>query len=66
MAKGKQVEIDNEIYRWKLTGSLEKALRIVEVLDSNDASGATPGINQQTFRIKLDEGWYSYPDVIEG
>lgn len=66
MAKGKQVEIDNEIYRWKLTGSLEKALRIVEVLDSNDASGATPGINQQTFRIKLDEGWYTYPDVIEG
>ena len=65
MAKGKMVEIDNEIYRWKLIGAQEKALRSVEVLDGI-TSTSTPGINQQTFRIKLDEGWYSYPDVIEG
>jgi len=65
MAKGKMVEIDNEIYRWKLIGAQEKALRSVEVLDGITSS-STPGINQQTFRIKLDEGWYSYPDVIEG
>lgn len=59
------VEIDNEMYRWKLVGAQEKALRSVEVLDGITSS-STPGINQQTFRIKLDEGWYSYPDVIEG
>lgn len=64
MAKGKMVEIDNEIYRWKLLGAQEKALRSVEVLDGITSS-STPGINQTTFRIKLDEGWYSYPDVIE-
>ena len=65
MAKGKSVEIDNEMYRWKLVGAQEKALRSVEVLDGITSS-STPGINQQSFRIKLDEGWYSYPDVIEG
>ena len=65
MAKGKMVEIDNEIYRWKLIGAQEKALRSVEVLDGITSS-STPGINQTSFRIKLDEGWYSYPDVIEG
>jgi len=64
MAKGKMVEIDNEIYRWKLLGAQEKALRSVEVMDGITSS-STPGINQTTFRIKLDEGWYSYPDVIE-
>ena len=37
-----------------------------EVLDNNDAAGATPGINREPFRIKLDEPWYTYPDVIEG
>lgn len=64
-AKGKTVEIDNEIYRWKLIGAQEKALRSVEVLDGITTE-STPGLNQTTFRIKLDEGWYSYPDVIEG
>ncbi len=64
MAKGKMVEIDNEIYRWKLVGAQEKALRSTAVLDGI-TTGSTPGINQTTFRIALDEGWYSYPDVIE-
>jgi hypothetical protein len=66
MAKGKTVEIDTDVFRWKLTGAEEKFTRIVEVMDNNDAAGSTPGINRQTFRIKLDEAWYTYPDVIEG
>lgn len=65
LAKGKTVEIDNEIYRWKLVGAQEKNLRSVEVLDGLTSS-STPGINRTEFRIKLDEGWYAYPDVIEG
>jgi hypothetical protein len=66
MAKGKMVEIDNEIYRWKLVGAQEKFLRSVEVLDGLDAADAKPGLGRTNFRVKLDEGWYSYPDVIEG
>lgn len=66
LAKGKTAEIDNEVYRWKLVGAQEKNLRIVEELDGNATTGATPGINRSEFRIKLDEGWYAYPDVIEG
>lgn len=66
LAKGKSTEIDNEVYRWKLVGAQEKNLRIVEELDSNATTGATAGINRSEFRIKLDEGWYAYPDVIEG
>lgn len=66
MARGKMVEIDNEIYRWKLVGAQEKFLRSVEVMDSLDAADAKPGLGRTDFRIKLDEGWYNYPDVIEG
>lgn len=66
MAKeGGMVEIDTDVYRWKLTGAQEKCTRSVEVLDNLDAPGSTPGINKSTFRIKIDEGWYTYPDVIE-
>jgi len=66
MAKtGGSTEIDTDVFRWKLTGAQEKATRSVEVLDGLDAAGSTPGINRTSFRIKLDEGWYTYPDVIE-
>lgn len=65
LAKGKMMEIETDVYRWRLVGAQEKALRSVEVLDGLDAAGATPGLGKQPFRIKLDEGWYSHPDVIE-
>lgn len=65
-AKGKMIEIDNEIYRWKLVGAQEKFLRSVEVLDGLDAVGSKPGLGRTPFRIKLDEGYYAHPDVIEG
>tara|TARA_R110000850_G_scaffold1714_8_gene9197 strand:+ start:7349 stop:8839 length:1491 start_codon:yes stop_codon:yes gene_type:complete len=63
--KGGSMEIDTDVYRWKLVGAQEKATRSVEVLDGLDVTGSTPGINKTPFRIKIDEGWYSYPDVIE-
>ena len=65
-AKGKMIEIDNEVYRWKLVGAQEKFLRSVEVMDGLDAEGSKPGLGRTPFRIKLDEGYYSHPDVIEG
>lgn len=55
--------IDNERYRWKLEGAEEKSLRVVENVESGNA---TPGINGDTFKIKLDEGWCKAPDVLMG
>lgn len=58
---GGTTEIDTEIYRWRLQGAEEKSARSVENLE---ASNATPGINNTTFRIKLDLDYYSYPEVL--
>lgn len=65
MAKGKTMEIDKDVYRWYLEGAEEKALRSTENLERT-AGNFTPGINRTTFKIKLDEDWYSRPDVIFG
>lgn len=54
-------EIDNEIFRWYLQGAEEKFARIIEVLD---AGNTTPGLNNTTFRIKLDLDYYHNPDVL--
>jgi hypothetical protein len=61
MAKGKYMEIDSEIYRWKLAGSEEKSVRVVQNLEPTNL---TPGLNFEAFRIKLDEGWYTPSDVL--
>lgn len=55
------MEVPTELYRWSLQGAEEKSARIVENLES---SNTTPGINNQTFRIKLDLDYYHYPDVL--
>lgn len=64
LAKGKTVMIDNEIYRWRLMGAEEKALRSLGNVEP--VSNTTPGLGKETFRIKLDEGWLQNPDVIIG
>lgn len=56
-------EIDNWIYRWKMQGAEAKSARIVENLES---SNTTPGLNNTTFRIKLDLDFYAHPDVLFG
>lgn len=56
-------EIDTEIYRWYLQGAEEKCARILENVES---SNTTPGINNTTFRIKLDLDYYAEPDVLMG
>lgn len=65
VAKGKTLEIETDIYRWYLEGSEDKCLRSVENLE-RAAGNLTPGINKTTFKIKLDEDWFSRPDVIFG
>lgn len=56
-------EIPEEIYRWTLQGAQEKSARLVENIE---AGNATPGINGQVFRIKLDLDYYAKPDVLFG
>lgn len=55
------VTIDNEIYRWYLSGAEEKSARSVENLE---AANLAPGLNNTTFRIKLDLDYYTMPDVL--
>jgi hypothetical protein len=64
-AKGKTLEVDRDIYRWYLEGSEDKCLRSVENLE-RAAGNTMPGINRTTFKIKLDEDWFSRPDVLMG
>jgi hypothetical protein len=64
MAKmGGTKEIDTEIYGWNLQGADTKFARIVEVLDPTNL---TPGLNNTTFRIKLDVDFYASPEVLLG
>lgn len=65
VAKGKTLEIETDIYRWYLEGSEDKCLRSVENLERT-AGNTTPGIGKTPFKIKLDEEWFSRPDVIFG
>lgn len=55
------MEIDDEIYRWRLAGAEERSAISVENIES---SNATPGINNSTFRIKLDVNYYTHPEVL--
>lgn len=56
-------EIDTEIFRWKMQGAEYKCARLVENLES---SNATPGINHTAFKIKLDLDYFAAPDVLFG
>lgn len=56
-------EIDSWIYRWKLQGAEHKAARVVENLE---ASNPTPGLNNTTFRLKLDLDYFGYPEILLG
>lgn len=56
-----KLEIDSEIYRWKLANAQEKFARSLENLESGNI---TPGINGTTFQVKLDVGYYREPDVL--
>lgn len=53
--------IDTEIVRWRLQGAEYKCARVVERVE---ASLTTPGMNNTTFRLKLDLDYYHYPDVL--
>lgn len=56
-------EIDYEIYRWKLQGAEEK---FAVSLENLEASNTTPGLNNTTFKLKLDLDYYHHPDVLFG
>lgn len=56
-------EIPVEVFRWMKQGAQEKSARSVENIE---AGNPTPGINGQTFRLKLDLDYYSIPDVLFG
>lgn len=59
-AFGKQ-EINTEIYRWNLQGSEEKFCRSIENLES---ANTAVGLNNTTFRFKLDVDYFHRPDVL--
>lgn len=63
LGKKKVQEIDSEIYRWWMQGAEYKSLRVLENLE---VGNPTPGINNTPFRLKLDEDWVHYPDVLFG
>lgn len=54
-------EVDSEMVRWHLQGAEYKCARQVENVE---AANTTPGINNSTFRIKLDLDFYHYPDIL--
>ena len=46
------------------TWDFEKPLVPAEVVENKEVGNATPGINKQPFKIKLDRDWFTYGDVI--
>lgn len=53
--------IESEIVRWRLQGADYRSARVVELIET---SNTTPGLNNTTFRVKLDFDYYAYPDVL--
>lgn len=53
-------EIDTDVYRWTLQGAEKRSAIQME----NVESSTTPGLNNTTFRIKLDVNFYHAPDVL--
>lgn len=58
---GRSKELTNREYLWYLQGDDEKAILITGNFGDG---GATPGINRQTFRVKVQESWFSNSDVL--
>lgn len=56
-------EISTEMYRWRLTGAEE---RFAVVLENVENSNDYPGLNNTTFKIKLNLDYYAHPDVLFG
>jgi hypothetical protein len=63
MGSAGRTEIDGYIYRWFLQGSEEKFCRSLENLEPTNL---TPGLNNTTFKIKLDVDYFAQPDVLMG
>jgi hypothetical protein len=56
-------ELDTDVFRWTLQGAEDKD---AYVLESIDVTNITPGLNNTTFRVKLDLDYFAFPDVIMG
>lgn len=56
-------EISTEMIRWRLAGAEAKFATILENLED---SNTTPGLNNTSFRIKLDLDYFQHPDVLFG
>jgi len=61
---GRTKELDNIVYRWPLMGDSEKAVPISVSQATYGDGGATPGINNTTFRVGLPEKWFALGDVL--
>lgn len=61
-AKNNVKYLTNHIFRWRLTGDMNKKLISTRVATTDPR----PGVNQQPFKIVLDKPWFSAPDVIQG
>lgn len=57
------IEIDSDVYRWSLEGAEDKYSRSIENLESTNPA---PGLNNTTFRLKLDLDYYRNPEVLMG
>ncbi|GIU70136.1 MAG: hypothetical protein KatS3mg002_1372 [Candidatus Woesearchaeota archaeon] len=61
-AKGKKIYLSSRQYTWKLIGHMKQAARVTSVVETS----TEPGRNEQTFKIRLDKGWFDKPDIIQG
>lgn len=55
------MEVPSEIVRWRLQGAEYRNATVVELIET---SNTTPGLNNTTFRVKLDLDYFQYPDVL--
>lgn len=61
MIAGGTLEIEKELFQWKLYGADYRYGTITENLE---AGNLTPGINGSTFRVKMDLDYLHAPDII--
>lgn len=57
---GRSTELGNREYDWMLQGDDEKAIQIIETLETS----ATPGKYRQSFLVLLEEKWFANQDVV--
>jgi hypothetical protein len=57
---GRSTELGNREYDWMLQGDDEKAIRIIENLETS----STPGKYRQSFLVLLEEKWFANQDVV--